>query len=265
MESKIYYHVLSMDEIVFDNRNKAYGAFVVRQVYEKTLLKAIILSVSLFALGMSSPTILRKLGLIATGQIEPIIETKIFTEDFVDAIILNKTIQKPPLNHSKSDIMIPVREKDVPKEIKPAVTNPTTSSGIISNGPTGGASDTTGLGGKEPAGGTYTHIVKKPDIYFGPVEQMPAFIGSLEDYIDDNLTYPIPEKEDEIEGVVKVQFVVNEDGSIEQVSINKSSGYINLDVAAINLVKSMPKFKPGKQNGQAVRVLCVLPIGFELQ
>jgi protein TonB len=102
---------------------------------------------------------------------------------------------------------------------------------------------------------------------FTIVEQMPEFPGgegALFKFIQSNIQYPAMERDNDIQGRVIVGFVVNEDGSVSDVSVKKgvSSG---LDKEAIRVVKLLPKFKPGKQQGKAVKVAYVLPIMFKLQ
>ncbi|MES2628427.1 MAG: energy transducer TonB, partial [Bacteroidota bacterium] len=109
----------------------------------------------------------------------------------------------------------------------------------------------------------------KPEFYdIKTVEQMPEFIGgqpAFEEFVQDNIVYPVDEKLDGVEGTVRIQFIVTEDGILQNISLYKSSGNRNLDKEALRLVKSLPKYKPGKQNGVAVKVFCVLPIHFLIE
>ena len=83
------------------------------------------------------------------------------------------------------------------------------------------------------------------------------------EYLRDNLIYPEPAREKGIEGKVYVQFVVEEDGSITNVKIMRS---VNkwLDAEAFRVIKSMPKWNPGTQNGKPVRTTMMLPINFKI-
>ena len=100
------------------------------------------------------------------------------------------------------------------------------------------------------------------------VEQMPEFPGgrdALFQYIQDNLHYPQSVKDDGIQGRAICQFVVNTDGSICCATIAKSTGNALLDREAILLIKSMPAWTPGTQNGIPIRVKYSLPINFKIQ
>lgn len=107
---------------------------------------------------------------------------------------------------------------------------------------------------------------EEPEI-FTIVEQMPEFPGGTEalyKFIGNNMKYPAIARENSIEGLCVVQFVVNEDGSITDVKVLKDIGGGCGDEAA-RIVKKMPKWKPGKQRGKAVRVQYNLPIRFKLE
>lgn len=97
------------------------------------------------------------------------------------------------------------------------------------------------------------------------VEQMPEPGYNVNEYLKKHLVYPMAAMETGIQGRVSVQFIVSEDGSISAAKIvgNKSYGG-GLEQEALRVVSSMPKWKPGKQNGKAVKVYYTLPIHFVL-
>ena len=102
---------------------------------------------------------------------------------------------------------------------------------------------------------------------FDVVEQMPDFPGgmsALMSYLNKNIRYPVVAEENGIQGRVIVTFVVERNGSITDVQVVKSVDP-SLDKEAIRVVKSMPNWIPGKQNGSAVRVKYTLPVTFRLQ
>ena len=99
------------------------------------------------------------------------------------------------------------------------------------------------------------------------VEDMPAFPGGMEamsQFISSNIKYPADAKKQKVDGRVLVKFVVEKDGSITEVKVIKPA-FPSLDAEAIRVVKAMPKWKPGYQNGQAVRVQFAMPINFSLK
>ncbi len=102
---------------------------------------------------------------------------------------------------------------------------------------------------------------------FTAVEQMPQFPGGdaeLMKYIQKNLKYPPVAMENNIQGRVVVQFVVTKTGKIGEVKVARSKDP-DLDKEAVRVVKTLPDFIPGKMNGQAVAVWYTLPITFKLQ
>lgn len=102
---------------------------------------------------------------------------------------------------------------------------------------------------------------------FEVVEKMPEFPGGISacmKFLSDNIKYPADAIEKKIEGRVVVQYVVNQDGSISDIKITRGVSP-SLDAEAIRVVQAMPKWKPGMQRGQAVRVKYTMPIMFRLQ
>ena len=103
------------------------------------------------------------------------------------------------------------------------------------------------------------------DAIFRSVEQMPQFPGgeaALKKYIYNHIKYPANAAKNNIQGRVIVQFVVNKNGSIGEVKVVRSVDK-ELDKEAVRVVKSLPKFTPGRQNGQAVPVWYTLPVTFK--
>jgi protein TonB len=109
-------------------------------------------------------------------------------------------------------------------------------------------------------------VVEEPKV-FQFVEQMPEFPGGdveLMKFIQKNVQYPQMERDNDIQGRVILKFVVMEDGGVSDVSVARSVSP-GLDKEAVRVVKMLPKFKPGKQQGKAVRVYYSLPVLFKLQ
>ena len=99
------------------------------------------------------------------------------------------------------------------------------------------------------------------------VEQMPSFPGGtqkLKEFIDENLRYPKELEETCVQGRVIVRFVVERNGKLSNVKVVKSV-HPALDKEAIRIVKLMPRWIPGRQNGITVRVKCYIPIIFRLK
>ncbi len=104
------------------------------------------------------------------------------------------------------------------------------------------------------------------DTIFRSVEQMPQFPGgeaALMKYIESHIKYPPLAATNKVQGKVIVQFVVKKDGSIGEVKVVRSVDK-DLDKEAIRVIKTLPKFTPGRQNGQVVSVWYTLPVSFKL-
>ena len=102
---------------------------------------------------------------------------------------------------------------------------------------------------------------------YDSVEQMPEFPGGMEaliDFLSSNVHYPENAVKNDVEGRVLVQFVIEKTGQIGDVKVVRSVDE-ELDAEAVRVVKSMPKFEPGRINGKAVAVWYTLPINFKLQ
>ena len=102
---------------------------------------------------------------------------------------------------------------------------------------------------------------------FDVVEEMPQYPGgnaALMEFLGNNIKYPVVAEENGIQGRVVVTFVIERDGSVTDVKVEKSVDP-SLDKEAIRVVKSMPRWIPGKQDGSPVRVKYTMPVTFKLQ
>ena len=103
--------------------------------------------------------------------------------------------------------------------------------------------------------------------FFGSVEQMPQFRGgeaALMKYLNENLVYPPEAVKNMIQGRVVVQMLIDKTGSVSEVKVVRSVHEL-LDAEAVRVVKTLPKFSPGRQLGKAISVWYTLPVTFKLQ
>ena len=99
------------------------------------------------------------------------------------------------------------------------------------------------------------------------VEQMPEFPGGMEGlmrYLQQNVQYPPIAVQNNVQGRVVVQFIIDETGQVGDVEVVRSVSE-EVDAEAVRVIKSMPKFEPGRQNGEPVAVWYTLPIAFKMQ
>lgn len=104
---------------------------------------------------------------------------------------------------------------------------------------------------------------EEPEKVFEAVEQPAAFKGNVNKWLSSHISYPQTAQDNNVQGKVVVRFIVEKDGSVSGVTVLKSVDR-DLDKEAVRVVKSMPKWQPGKNNGVPVRSYFTLPINFRL-
>ena len=115
--------------------------------------------------------------------------------------------------------------------------------------------------------GTPIVVTPDDDPVFTVVEEAPQFIGgsaALLEYIAKNVQYPVEAQQKGTQGRVQSCFIVEKDGSISNIEVLRGIDPL-LDKEAVRVISNMPKWKPGKQRGQAVRVKYTFPVTFRLQ
>ena len=276
MESKINYRALSMDEIVFDNRNKNYGAYLLRQKADRNQLRALFIVGGFFISAFLIPTLLKSLGLFAeTIQKKEIIVSTIFDETIFEKIETKKDDIKDPPKTVQTNKQLSDKDREMlaskdTAEINKVVDKKPNPNEQFIGSPNGNTTATIILPGPGGPSGGNSLTKQSSGPYEGTtfVGEMPSFIGgedAFDNFVEKHIIYPQSAIDDDIEGTCEIRFVVNGDGTLEQFSISKSSQNKDLDAAALALVKKLPKYNPGRQNGQAVRVWCVIPISFSLK
>ena len=112
-----------------------------------------------------------------------------------------------------------------------------------------------------------TVVAQKNQQVFDVVEKMPEYPGgqaALFEYLSTNVKYPVDAEKQKIQGRVLVTFVVNTDGSITDIEVVKKA-FPSLDAEAVRVISGMPKWIPGEQKGQKVRVKYTVPLSFNLR
>ena len=112
-----------------------------------------------------------------------------------------------------------------------------------------------------------TVVAQKNQKVFDVVEQMPEYPGGIQalfEYLSQNVKYPADAEKQKVEGRVIATFVVETDGTINNVEVVKPV-FPSLDAEAIRVLSGMPKWTPGKQSGKEVRVKYTVPINFNLK
>ena len=264
-------------DLVFEGKNQAYGAYQLRKDTGKRNVMALLV---MFAIGVAIAAIVAIKGVVENAMksdvaIEADVELAKLAEK-KEAKVEKKEepkVEKIEVERVKSSVKFvpPVIKKD--DEVKPE--EELKSQEELNKTNTAiGAFDV--KGNDEAAGEVLKakEVIAQPEPpkeeetkVFDVVEQMPSFPGgqsALLQYLSSNIKYPVVAEENGVQGRVIVTFVVEKDGSITDVKVVKSVDP-SLDKEAQRVVKSMPKWIPGKQNGSAVRVKYTVPVTFRLQ
>ena len=265
-------------DLVFEGRNKEYGAYVLRKETGKRNLKSMLLVFAVIIAIMAA--------VAAKVAIENAFPKKVAMETDVE---LSKLAQKKEAKVEKK-APVKVEEQKVVEKVKSSVkfTPPVikkdsevkpeeemkTQDELKETKTAIGAFD---VKGNDEAGGTVLKAVEEiaapeppkheeeQNKIFEVVEQQPQFPGgSVNGWLADHIKYPVVAAENGISGRVVVQFVVERDGSVSQVRVVRGVDP-SLDKEAQRVISSMPKWIPGKQNGQAVRSRFTVPVTFRLQ
>ena len=254
----------NMLDMIFENKNKNYGAYAIRNAYNDTVIKALTIVASSLLLLVGSS--LAYNNYFKEKPMEKHLETEqLFTEVTVN-LEQPKEIEQPKIEQPASGAASTAISTVFTNEsIEPL--NPNTSLSLVtSTGDTSNVIDPNGVG---PGTSTITVVATPPVTVVEPVvyaEVMPEFPGGTEaliNYLQNNMKYPQIELEAGIGGRVFVKFVVNADGSISTAEILKGvAGGEGLSKEALRVVRAMPKWKPGKQGDNYVPVYFNLPIKF---
>jgi protein TonB len=251
-------------DILFEGRNKTYGGYELRKSYPRRVRNASAILLGVMLLLVVTQIIAGKLD----KSKKPVISVKEVT--LAEPPPIDKTKPPPPPPPPAPPPPVkptvkftpPVIKKDeeVKEEDKP--TPPPDEK--VAVGLETKAGDPNGIDpGISDKGNGPVEAPAPPQI-FKFVEQMPAFEGDLNSYLSSHLRYPDDARESGTEGRSVIQFVVNEDGAITGVEVVRSSGSSSLDAEAKRVVSGMPHWKPGKQQGKAVKVYFTLPVTFKL-
>jgi periplasmic protein TonB len=251
-------HVESLEEMVFKNRNKDYGAYFLRKKYRKYTTLSLIIGILFIGAAVAYPVIA---AIITKNRI--IKEEKAVETEMLD-IPKDEQAPPPPPPPPPPDVVQQQRF------VAPVVTTDSVETTMVTQDdlsakPNAEVPTEEEIKVEEPKEKVIEQVEAAP--VFTIVEEMPAFPNgesALYKYLGDNIKYPEEAKELGIQGRVFVTFVVEVDGSITDIKVVRGIGG-GCDEEAMRVVKSMPKWTPGKQRGVPVRVQFNLPIKFTLQ
>lgn len=265
----------NMNEIVFENRNKLYGAYAIRQSYSDRVLTSILFALSAITLLITIPYIIRQYSepeMIKKFQPDP------------KWVSIEYTIEKPKVNEEL--------QKEAKKEMpqKPAADKPLTSNLSVTDKKitentnttnTDNSTKTTDKAVDDKSGNTGTangNTTTPPFDSAGyyrdlsPIsgteaDSPPMFPGekdALNKYLGAHIKYPAKARENNITGTVYLSFVIDRDGAVTDIKVLKGVEG-DCTEAALKAIESMPNWIPGKYKGHPVKVRMNIPINFKLR
>ena len=273
-------------DIVFDGKNKEFGAYQLRKASDGrhnravlfTIIGLIVVLIGGYFWGMYSDYRMKQYELQLQAQLEQqLAEMAAEEEQQQEEEEIIEAVQEPEQEEAlPEEILNTIKDTELTIAADNEVTEDITSKDEVAES-TFAAGATTFDQGTDNLEVVRTHkdeiIVeeKKPEPVkeeiFTAVEQMPQFPGGeaeLLKYIATHIKYPTMAAENNIQGRVVVKFVVKKDGNVGEVVVLRGKDP-DLDREAVRVVKTLPRFIPGKMNGQAVSVWYTLPINFKLQ
>jgi protein TonB len=251
-------------DIVFEGRNKLYGAYELRKSNNKTTMKSLIIGAVIFSFLVSIP------------MLASLLPERSNEDETLDQKIT--TVKLPPKEQPKENLPPPPPpppKQDQVKFVKPEVAK---ANEVTEDPPKMEEIKDKKIGSEtikgdpdaeltvEPVGNGPKDVVEEDNEIYNTagIEVKPDFPGGIEKfykYIGKN--YQVPEEEG-LKGKVFVSFVVEKDGSLTDIKVIRDIGY-GTGKEAIRVLRACPRWNPGEQNGKKVRVLYSLPISIESQ
>ena len=272
-------------DLVFEGKNKDFGAYVIRTESPKRHNKAVLWTIigavifGLLAFGfVKANQYLEERRLAEQGEQEEVLID--MSQDAEEPEPENERVEQPKPEVLPEEVLksVKVTELQIVEDDKVKKEDEIKTQDELKE-------TETAFGQKDNEKGTEDRnvtrtlkeevVVEKPvekpkevkEEVFRSVEQMPQFPGgeaALMKYLQSHINYPPMAAENNVQGKVVVQFVVDKTGKVGEVKVVRSVDK-DLDREAVRVCKSLPKFTPGRQNGQAVSVWYTLPVTFKLQ
>ena len=258
-------------DLIFEGRNKDYGAYKMRARAARRLNFSVVLVIVIAAVGFSIP---RLITMVTPEKKEVMTEVTTLSQ-LEEPEVKQEEVQKvqpvappPPALKSSIKFTAPVIKKDeeVADEDQMKSQEELTESKVTIS--------IADVQGTDEEGGVLVEDLKQvvteapvEEEVFDMVEQAPQFPGGqaeLMSWLGKNIRYPVIAQENGIQGRVICQFVVGSDGSVRDIKVVRSLDP-SCDKEAVRVIQSMPKWIPGRQNGKAVSVRYTLPVTFRLQ
>lgn len=251
-----------LNEVIFENRNKAYGAYALRRDEDKRTLAGLLFTCTVFvALAMASTLGGPVIEDIKKGLQQNLMDTITFVNNFEDIKEPEKNREQPktasqPKTDPGNNFQASNKDADslrTNKDLKDLVIGPKNP-------------DTSSTGGPDTKGKVV--VVKPADtdtIPFRFVANMPEFGGDFMGWLKKNTRYPTLALENGITGTVYVNFVIDESGAVSRLKVENPTVNDILEKEALRVLSACPKWKPGNDGARNVKVAMTVPMRFSLK
>ncbi|WP_018344116.1 energy transducer TonB [Cytophaga aurantiaca] len=279
MEKELDLYTATLDEIVFDDRNKSYGGYFLRVWYEKNVSKAVIFTCIAFVVVATSIHFYYKFtAKVEEAYVPVIIDMEPVTEE-LKAEEKEKLPPPPPKEQPKIEeikFMPPIIKPDkmVAKEEQINELDSLLNSKVSTQNVAGKKSDEYQDPDNDPSGKIGGTGTEKTEEVFTFAQEMPRFKGTATDaesakarekYIMGKMFYPEDAKQRKVEGVVYVKYTITKEGKVTDVQVVPGRGLDpSCDAEAVRVIKSMPDFIPARQSGELRKVTLTQRVKFTL-
>jgi periplasmic protein TonB len=271
----------SIDDLVFQDRNKEYGAYYLRRIYDKYMSRGMLTGLLGFLFIIFGPQIYAKFQELVAAQEEEFVMKEVTLAEpppidpkkippppppKIDPPPIKDQIKFVPPKVMKDEKVVEeeppptveeIKDKEIATETKKGEEDGVDASLVEPDAPPPPPPPPPPVVEEDPdEKKVYDFVAQKPEFPDGD--------KALFKFLGENIKYPAIARENGIEGRVIVKFVVSRDGSIQNASVVRGIGG-GCDEEALRVVKSMPKWKPGKNNGKPVNVTYTLPVSFKLE
>jgi protein TonB len=250
----------AFDDIVFEDRNKEYGAYRLRKRYNRNVTIALLIGILILATAVITPYLNAKASENKSKRAERQVQIKMEKLDQPN----EQAPPPPPPPPPPTDVV--QQQKYVPPVVVDSIRPEDVKQLMTADQAQTEVKNTEVVEAVQTVKEEVQEAEAEPEP-FVVVEEMPMFPGgdkALLDYIGEHTQYPEIAKENNIQGKVIVRFCVTPKGGVSQVSVLKGVDP-ELDKEAIRVVNTLPTFKPGKQGGKPVPVWYMVPISFTLK
>ena len=267
----------SLNDIVFDGRNRRYGAYELRALYQRHVTRALVIATAILALILAFPLFAQLMKKAApTITRRPVITEMMNVDTRVDqpAIVTpppaatKPLTTPPPLPTIKNVVPVVAKDEETTPEDKVPEQRAleTTQSGVVTR--TDDPNAVAAIPNDLPVGKDdgVAPEVSKPYIFVEQMPELPSGGGqpAIVAAIQKAVRYPSIALRNQVEGRVYVSFTVDPKGEVTDVKIVKGLGS-GIDEETIRAIKTLPRFIPGKQNGREVSVSFTVPVTYKIQ